>query len=157
MAISNYRICPTLSMLFLAITSTCLVAELPDPCKDNHAELARLTERSAIYAESQDLAQTLCKRGFQVNSTQRSKEEQLFEGQIGAALYSMAKGFSRYGFCPKRKTLRPWKIVAEPQANGRYRYTFRGRPRILAKSNSAKPIRQIRHENMTSKCLVLKG
>jgi len=78
---------PALSILFLAITSTCLVwAELPDPCKDNHAELARLTEGSAIYAESQDLAQTLCNRGFQVNSTQRSKEEELFEEKKGCGL-----------------------------------------------------------------------
>lgn len=148
MGTTNCRVLLSLS-LFLAVTSPSLIwAWTPDPCKDNHAESAFLTERDAIYTEAQDLGQTLAKLGFQVNCIQGSKESQLFEGQKGAALYRTDQGSFEVWFLPKAANFGALEIVTEPQGNGRYLYTFRGTPHIPAKFNSAKPIWYIRHESL---------
>jgi len=126
---------------------TVLSAQSRDACEDDGAKQGWDDGSSPVYADAVDLARTLSNRGIMVVCIRRSKEEHLFEGQKGAAWYKTDHGIFEVWFLPKTQSFAALEVIEEPQENGRYIYSFRGTPRILAHMDSSKPISFIKHGN----------
>jgi hypothetical protein len=90
----------------------------------------------------------LTRRDFVVECIRRSKQEHLFEGQKGAAWFETDEGIFEVWFLPKTESFASLEIIEERKANGRYIYTFRGKPRIRTYMDSPKPIAFIERGNL---------
>jgi len=136
-------------LVFLGMmTSSLLCAQTADPCKDPRAAEARLDQRSEVYEDAWELANTLSKHGFLVNCIQNSKEDRLFPTQKGAALYRTNQGDFVVWFLPKAATFDRLEVFTQSEGEGRYLYTFRGEPKIATKFHSAKLTWYINHQNL---------
>jgi len=125
-----------------------LSAESLDACKDAEAQRAWDDASSPVYLDAEQLGRTFNDRGFAVECIRRSKEENLFEGQKGAAWYKTDRGIFEVWFLPERENFSALQIIEQAKGNGRYVYSFRGRPRIVTSIDSAKSISFIRHGNL---------
>ena len=138
-----------LIVLFLCAASPVLLsAQSSDECSDAGAKQAWEDQSSPVYADATELARTLNERDFVVECIRRSKEEHLFDSQKGAAWFKTDKGVFEVWFLPGKESFAALEIIEKPQENGRYIYTFRGRPRILTPVDSSKPIFFIKQGNL---------
>ena len=80
-----------------------------------------------IYSEAMDLAKVLRDHGLIVKCVLPSKMINVFEGQVGAALYRTNRGDFEALFLKKPATFASVKPT-EAQKNGFYLYSFEGRP-----------------------------
>jgi hypothetical protein len=80
-----------------------------------------------VYSEATELAKVLRSRGLIVKCVLPSKRGNLFEGQVGAALYRTNRGDFDALFLKKPATFESVKPT-EAQQNGLYHYSFEGRP-----------------------------
>jgi hypothetical protein len=136
-------------VLFLWLASSVLLsAESRDACKDEEARRAWDDTSNPVYFDAQELARTLNDRGFLVECIRRSKEENLFEGQKGAAWYQTDLGVFEVWFLPERENFSALRIIEQVKANGWYVYSFRGAPRIATRVDSAKPMSFIKHGSL---------
>jgi hypothetical protein len=138
-------------VIFCATLPALLSAQASDQCKS--AALQRVWDKgdSPVYADAMELAHTLSDRGIVVECVRRSKEERRFDGQKGAAWYKTDHGIFEVWFLPKTESFEDFKVVEEAEANGRYRYTFPGTPRILGSEDSSKQEFFIKHGNVLFK------
>ncbi len=91
-------------------------------------ELLNLLKPSdPIYLEAMDLAQVLRGDGLIVKCVLPSKMANVFEGQVGAALYRTDRGDFEALFLKKPATFASVKFT-EAQKNGHYVYSFEGKP-----------------------------
>jgi len=65
---------------------------------------------SPVYFDAEELARTLKDRGFVVECIRRSKEENLFKGQKGAAWYKTDLGVFKVWFLPERENFSGCKL-----------------------------------------------
>lgn len=138
-----------LSILIVSAASPVLLSrQSSDPCKDVRAQQAWDDAKSPVYADATELARTLSRRGFIVECIRRSKEENLFEGQKGAAWYKTDKGIFEVWFLPKTESFAGLEVIEIAQENGRYAYSFKGTPRILTHMNSPKKMFFIKQANL---------
>jgi hypothetical protein len=119
-----------------------------DVCKDVEAKQAWDDATSPVYLDAEELARTLNNRGFVVECIRRSKEENFFKGQKGAAFYKTDRGVFEVWFLPERESFSRLQIIEQAKENGRYFYSFRGRPRIANTIDSANSISFIKHGNL---------
>jgi len=135
-------------LLLCVILPARLSAQSSDECKDDGARQAWERGDSPVYADAIDLARSLRARGFVVECIRRSKEENLFAGQMGAAWYKTDQGIFEVWFLPKAKSFAALEVIDQPQGNGRYTYSFRGTPRILTHIDSSQPISFLKQGNL---------
>ncbi len=87
-----------------------------------------LQRSDSVYADAMDFSRTLADRGFVVQCIAPSKMTGMFEGQVGAALYSTDQGGFDTLFLPKSQNFDRLQII-ERQDGGRYLYSFAGGPK----------------------------
>jgi hypothetical protein len=73
------------------------------------------------------LARTLSSRGFVVRCVLSSKMQDLFAGQVGAALYRTNRGVFEALFLPKSQNFSALEVIERRETNS-YVYSFRGSP-----------------------------
>lgn len=146
------RMHPAQVALFAAVLWTALPTivsgQSSDPCKDPRLQQAWGDRTNPVRADATELTRTLERRGFVVECVRRSKQENLFEGQKGAAWYKTDHGVFEVLFLPKMETFAALEVIERAQGNHRYVYSFLGNPQIPTKMDSAKPISFIKHTNM---------
>ena len=125
-----------------------LLGQSSDPCKRPALERAWNDPANPVRTDADELSQLLERHGFVVECVGRSKQEHLFGGQKGAAWYKTDHGVFEVLFLPRSETFAALEVIEHPQANGRYSYSFRGKPRIPTNMDSSKPIAFIKHGNM---------
>ena len=103
-------------------------------------------QKSPVYADAINLSRDLAARGIRVECIRRSKEEQFFEGQKGAAWFKTSQGDFEVWFLPSPETFAGLEVITQ-QKNGRYIYSFGGTPRISRTKDSSKPIYFIKDRN----------
>jgi hypothetical protein len=77
-----------------------------------------------VYAETVELTKELENRGYVVRCVLRSKLENTFQGQLGAALYRTSRGDFEALFLTKPRTFDSVHLV-EREKNGSTRIPFR--------------------------------
>ncbi len=136
------RICQVHVAVCVAILCTALPALLSAQSSDECKNVALQREwdkgDSPVYADAIELAHMLSERGIVVECIRRSKGENRFDGQKGAAWYKTDHGIFEVWFLPKTESFDDFEVIEEPEANGRYRYTFPGTPRIRGSEDSSK-------------------
>ena len=138
-----------LSVLIVSAARPALVSsQTSDPCKDVSSQKDWDDGKSPVYADATELALTLSRRGFVVECIRRSKEENLFQGQKGAAWYKTDKGIFEVWFLPKGESFADLEVIEQPQGNGTYNYSFRGTPRISTHIESSKQMFFLKQGNL---------
>jgi len=88
---------------------------------------AQLSSIDPVYVDAMDLARNLIDHGFIVECVQASKWGNLFDAEVGAALYRTDQGDFDVLFLPKAETFDAVQVVEQRQGN-LYLYSFRGTP-----------------------------
>jgi hypothetical protein len=127
-----------LAVVVFSVCLTLVAAQQPDECRNKRGQAAWVS--SPVYNDANELSLKLTQSGFLVECIRRSKQEHLFEGQKGAAWFSTNRGTFEVWFLPEGETFASLEVIEQPESNGRYSYTFRGTPQILAPIDSAKHI-----------------
>jgi hypothetical protein len=133
-------------LLLLAAMPPLLLGRDKDPCAD--LQLERDWTASPVYAEANDLAQRLQANGIQVQCIRRSKEEQLFDGQLGAAWFKTDQGLFEVWFLPEAESFSSLQVTEHSERNGRFVYSFAGTPQITTTFDSSRPMWFIKQRNL---------
>ena len=88
----------------------------------------RMPPTHPVYAEAMELAQTLNRRGVEVQCIQLSKMERMFEDQAGGALFRTDAGDFEALFLPRSESWDSLTIVELSEKKG-YEYDFEGTPK----------------------------
>jgi hypothetical protein len=119
----------------------------PDVCKDARSQADWNSGASPVYADANALAEQLKSHGVEVECIRRSKEENIFEGQKGAAWFQSKQGIFEVLFLPSEKDFSTLSIT-EKQSDGLITYSFSGNPKFMVKSKqSVKHLHFIKHKN----------
>jgi hypothetical protein len=111
--------------------------------EDAPFELKRM---DPAYQEAMKLKEKLDRQGFEVTCVLPSKDIRVFDGQLGAAFYRTAVGTIDVMFMPQSTDL--WVRVIENKQNGRFLYTFNGKPHALIPVwDASRPFHFIQHRN----------
>jgi hypothetical protein len=119
-----------------------------EKCSDQDL-LAVLQPPDKAYSMAMELAQTLRAGDFTIKCVLRSKQEGLFEGLEGAALFRTNRGDFEAIFLPNEKTFEKLR-VDEHQENGWYIYSFAGEPKPWLSKGFESPRRNyfVKHSHM---------
>jgi hypothetical protein len=105
-----------------------------------------LKRQDPAYQEAMKLKEKLDRLGFVVTCVLPSKSIGIFDGQLGAAFYRTAAGTIDVMFMPESTGF--WVGVVENKQNGRFLYTFNGKPRALIPVwDASRPFHFIQHRN----------
>ena len=118
----------------------------PDVCKDALSQADRNSGTSPVYADANALAEALKSHGIEVECIRRSKQENIFEGQKGAAWFQSKQGIFEVLFLPSGKDFSALKIT-EKQSEGLTTYSFSGNPKFIKPMQSVKHLHFIKHIN----------
>jgi hypothetical protein len=119
----------------------------PDVCKDAYGQADWNSGKITVYADANALAEELKSHGVEVECIRRSKQENMFEGQKGAAWFQSKQGIFEVLFLPTGKDFSALSIT-EKQNDGLTTYSFSGNPKFMAKGmQSVKHLRFIKHKN----------
>jgi hypothetical protein len=111
--------------------------------EDAPYELKRM---DPAYQEAMKLKEKLDRQGFGVTCVLPSKSIRIFDGQLGAAFYRTAVGNIDVMFMPQSTDF--WVRVVENKQNGRFLYTFNGKPHALIPVwDASRPFHFIQHRN----------
>jgi hypothetical protein len=116
-----------------------------DPCAD--LQLEQYWAASPVYVEANNLAEALHALGIQVQCIRRSKQEHLFDAQLGAAWFKTDQGAFEVWFLPERENFSSLQVI-EHSRDGRFVYSFAGIPEIRTSFDSSKPMWFIKHQNV---------
>lgn len=120
----------------------------PDVCKDARSQADWDSGASPVYADANALAEELKSHGVEVECVRRSKQENIFEGQKGAAWFQSKQGIFEVMFLPNGKDFSTLSI-AETQSDGLIIYSFSGSPKFKPNSmQSVKHLHFIKHNNL---------
>jgi hypothetical protein len=120
----------------------------PDVCKDARSQADWNSGASPVYADANALAEELKSHGVEVECIRRSKEENLFEGQKGAAWFQSRQGIFEVLILPNKKAFSALSIT-ETQSDSLITYSFGGNPRFNGKFiQSVKHLHFIKHKNL---------
>jgi len=132
------------STLFLCLALPLpLLAQSSDPCKDVQSQQDWDSGSSPVYHEAMELTKILDQHGFTVDCIRRSKQEQIFKGQKGAAWYKTNQGVFEVLFFPKNNGAR-LNVTERSERDGRYLYSVQGASDTF---DSSKPMRFIQDGN----------
>ncbi len=106
---------------------------------------ARGWESSPVHREGMRLGRDLESQGLKVECMRRSKEENLFEGQKGAAWVKTDYGIFEAWFLPGNETFEKLEIKETLAGNGRYLYSFSGLAHVPPTLDSSQPIAFIKN------------
>lgn len=110
--------------------------------------LILLPSDNVAYGDAMELAQTLRKNGLVVKCVALSKEDRMFEGQVGAANYRTDLGDFDALFLPKLENFNSLKIMEQKETAGGYQYSFRGKPHSLTEHwEGTRPSYFVKHAN----------
>ncbi len=132
--------------LLLAAVPLLSFGQAKDPCDD--LQLERYWATSTVYVEAEDLAQRLRPAGIQVQCIRRSKEEHLFDAQVGAAWFKTDQGAFEVWFLPEAESFNNLHVIEHSSGNGRFVYSFEGIPEIKTTFDSSKRIWFIKQRNV---------
>jgi hypothetical protein len=111
--------------------------------EDAPFELKRM---DPAYQEAMKLKEKLDRLGFGVACVLPSKSIGIFDGQLGAAFYRTAVGTVDVMFMPESTGF--WVGVVENKQDGRFLYTFNGKPHALIPVwDASRPFHFIQHRN----------
>jgi hypothetical protein len=115
-------------------------------CADLH--WPALERNDVAYAHAAALARALIEHGFTITCVAPSKMTGMFEGEVGAALYRTNQSDFEALFLPKPQSFAELDVL-ERQENGRYMYSFRGRPNPWPANliDASHPVYFIKHVN----------
>lgn len=132
----------------LLLASPSVLTRQSEKCSDLDL-VAVLQPADKAYSMAMGLAQTLRARDFTIKCVLRSKEEGLFEGLEGAALFRTNRGDFEAIFLPNEKTFERLRVV-ERQENGWYIYSFAGDPKPWPANRIESPRRIyfVKHSHM---------
>jgi len=120
----------------------------PDVCKDAPSQADWNSATSPVYADATALAEELKSHGVAVECIRLSKQEDIFEGQKGAAWFQSKQGVFEVLFLQSGKDFSALTIT-EKQANDITTYSFSGNPQATLKSmQSVKHLHFIKHKNV---------
>jgi hypothetical protein len=120
----------------------------PDVCKDARSQADWNSGASPVYADANALARELKSHGVEIECIRRSKEENIFEGQKGAAWFQSKQGIFEVLFLPNEKDFSTLSIT-ETQGDGLITYSFGGNPQFKGKfKQSVKHLHFIKHNNL---------
>ena len=141
-------ICFALLSCITTLTCSFVSAQTqPDVCKDAPSQADWNSGTSPVYAEANALSDELKSHGVEVQCIRRSKQENIFEGQKGAAWFQSKLGIFEVLFLPSGKDFSALTIT-EKQSEGLTTYSFSGNPKFMLKSmQSVKHLRFIKHRN----------
>jgi hypothetical protein len=131
---------------WMAISTVCIALPSPitgqssDACRDTDAQRISDSATSPVYADATALARTLTSRGFEVQCIRRSKEENLFAGQKGAAWFKTDLGVFEVWFLPESANFSNFRVIEKRRGDNLYVYSFRGTPRVSRHFESSRPI-----------------
>lgn len=119
--------------VLILVPKTCLWAQDTSPgnaqgCDPREVTESLLKPADHAYAESVELTRELEHRGYIVRCVLESKEENFFEGQLGAALYRTNRGDFEALFLTKPRTFDSVRVVERFVKGEVYRYSFEGSP-----------------------------
>jgi hypothetical protein len=135
-------------VITLLLASPSFLSGQSEKCSDQDL-LAVLQPTNKAYSMAMELAQTLRAGDFTINCVLRSKEEGLFEGLEGAALFRTNRGDFEAIFLPKQRTFEKLRVL-ERQENGWYIYSFEGDPKPWPANRIESPRRIyfVKHSHM---------
>ena len=96
--------------------------------------------------EAIELAKTLSRHGIQVRCVLLSKQSQMFEGQLGAALFRTDTGDFEALFLPRLQSWDDLKIVQQRETGGYTKYHFEGSPKYSG-TWEGRPVYFVKHRN----------
>ena len=102
--------------------------------REGHRVCVDPVERPALqaydpaFSAAEELSTALVKSGFFIQCIAPSRRTGMFDGQVGAALFSTRQGTFEALFVPGTHTFDALQIV-ERRERARYRYSFGGQPR----------------------------
>ena len=118
--------------VLILVPKTCLWAQDTSPGNAQGCDPRELTEllrpTDPAYAESIELTREMEHRGYTVRCVLRSKMENFFEGQLGAALYRTNRGDFEALFLTKPRTFDSVCVVERFVKGEVYHYSFEGSP-----------------------------
>lgn len=117
-----------------------------DPCSDLQLEAYWVT--SPVYVGAGNSAQKLQTAGIQVQCVRRSKEEHLFDGQVGAAWFKTDQGVFEVWFLPEADSFGSLHVIEQPRGDGRFVYSFAGMPQIRTVIDSTRRIWFVKQRNL---------
>ena len=129
-------------LIILVVVHASPAASQNDPCDPR----ALLPPTDPAHTEAMELARTLNRRGIQVRCVLLSKEAQMFEGQLGAALFRTDRGDFEALFLPRSQSWDEMKVVQQREAGGYAKYQFQGSPKYSG-TWEGKPIYFVKHRN----------
>jgi hypothetical protein len=137
-----------LSYITLLVCFSMSAQTQPDVCKDARSQADWNSGASPVYADANALAEELKSHGVEVECIRRSKEENLFEGQKGAAWFQSKLGIFEVLFLPNEKDFSTLSIT-ETQSDGLITYSFSGNPKFMDKfKQSVKHLHFIKYKNL---------
>jgi hypothetical protein len=137
-----------LSYITLLVCFSMSAQTQPDVCKDARSQADWNSGASPVYADANALAEELKSHGVEVECIRRSKEENLFEGQKGAAWFQSKLGIFEVLFLPNEKDFSTLSIT-ETQSDGLITYSFSGNPKFMGKfKQSVKHLHFIKYKNL---------
>lgn len=137
-----------LSCLTLLVCFSMSAQTQPNVCKDARNQADWDSETSPVYADAKALAEELKSHGVAVECIRRSTEENIFEGQKGAAWFQSKQGIFEVLFLPNKKDFSTLSIT-ETQSDDLITYSFSGNPKFMGKfKQSVKHLHFIKHKNL---------
>lgn len=133
-------------LLLYAIVPILLLGRDNDPCSD--AELGVSWTSSPILVEADELADELKGVGIQVQCMRRSKQENLFGSEAGAAWVKSDQGVFEILFLPDVDSFSALQVIERSAADGRFTYSFAGTPQIKTIFDSSERMWFVKHRNV---------
>jgi len=107
---------------------------------------ALLPPTDPAHTEAIHLAKTLSRHGIRVRCVLLSKQAQMFEGQLGAALFRTDAGDFEALFLPRLQSWDDLKIVQQHETGGYTKYHFEGSPKYFG-TWEGRPVYFVKHRN----------
>lgn len=108
---------------------------------------AALPATDPAYAEAMKLSKTLNRHGIQIRCVLLSKEAQLFDGQLGAALFRTEIGDFEALFLPPTQSWDKLKVIEQHESGGYNRYRFQGSPTCPGTWEGKNSLYFVKHRN----------
>jgi len=134
------RLLRVLFVLFVMQAS--FLSAKDDPCDPK----SLLPPTDPAHTEAMKLAETLNRHGVQVRCVLLSKQAQMFEGQLGAALFRTDTGDFETLFLPRLQSWDELKVVEQREPSGNAKYHFQGSPKYSG-TWEGKPVYFFKHRN----------
>ena len=129
-------------LLLLLVVQVSFSSAKDDPCDPR----TLLPTTDPAYTEAMNLAEMLNRQGIQIRCVLLSKQAQMFEGQLGAALFRTGAGDFEVLFLPRSQSWDELKVVEQREPGGYAKYHFQGSPKYSG-TWEGQPLYFFKHRN----------